>query len=209
MLTSCPDIGGDNSGYGEDRTLPFSARLEKLIQLLTRDKDIAMDVIEGRGVTALVKSPEKYQRRKRDNKKSNDTKQDLQEKGKKFEEQHAKQSAPLMPEQELPQELEGYQADTEPWSPAPAQQPQLLLSARVSHAHPSAEPCPVLSGHANAAEHQKPDRELTEEELECALQHAISHGDAGCSTDVGLGSVGLSHGDDSNMCDDWLTDRYK
>jgi hypothetical protein len=41
-----------------------------------------MDVIEGRGVTALVHNPNKYERRKRDNKKSNDTKQDLQEKGK-------------------------------------------------------------------------------------------------------------------------------
>ena len=76
------DLGGDNSGYGEDRTLKFSERIERIIQLLRLDKDIAMDVIEGRGVTALVHNPNKYQRRKRDNKKSNDTKQDLQEKGK-------------------------------------------------------------------------------------------------------------------------------
>jgi hypothetical protein len=76
------DTGGDNSGYGEDRTMKFSERIERIIQLLTFDKDIAMDVIEGRGVTALVHNPNKYERRKRDNKKSNDTKQDLQEKGK-------------------------------------------------------------------------------------------------------------------------------
>jgi hypothetical protein len=76
------DTGGDNSGYGEDRTMKFSERIERIIQLLTFDKDIVMDVIEGRGVTALVHNPNKYERRKRDNKKSNDTKQDLQEKGK-------------------------------------------------------------------------------------------------------------------------------
>jgi hypothetical protein len=76
------DTGGDNSGYGEDRTMKFSERIERIVQLLTFDKDIAMDVIEGRGVTALVHNPNKYERRKRDNKKSNDTKQDLQEKGK-------------------------------------------------------------------------------------------------------------------------------
>jgi hypothetical protein len=76
------DTGGDNSGYGEDRTMKFSERMERIIQLLRLDKDIAMDVIEGRGVTALVHNPNKYERRKRDNKKSNDTKQDLQEKGK-------------------------------------------------------------------------------------------------------------------------------
>ena len=76
------DLGGDNSGYGEDRTMKFSDRIERIIQLLRFDKDIAMDVIEGRGVTALVHNPNKYERRKRDNKKSNDTKQDLQEKGK-------------------------------------------------------------------------------------------------------------------------------
>jgi hypothetical protein len=76
------DTGGDNSGYGEDRTMKFSERIERIIQLLRLDKDIAMDVIEGRGVTALVHNPNKYERRKRDNKKSNDTKQELQEKGK-------------------------------------------------------------------------------------------------------------------------------
>ncbi|KAM0715904.1 hypothetical protein Q7P37_008418 [Cladosporium fusiforme] len=78
------DTGGDNSGYGEDKTMKFSDRMERIIQLLTTDKDIAMDVIEGRGVTALVHNPNKYERRKRDNKKSNDTKQDLQEKGKRL-----------------------------------------------------------------------------------------------------------------------------
>ncbi|OQO00132.1 hypothetical protein B0A48_13919 [Cryoendolithus antarcticus] len=79
------DIGGDNNGYGEDKNPTFSQRLNHIIQLLRRNKDIAMDVIEGRGVTALVKNPDKYERRKRDNKKSNDTKASLQEKGKRLE----------------------------------------------------------------------------------------------------------------------------
>ncbi|KAK6440409.1 hypothetical protein LTR95_003362 [Oleoguttula sp. CCFEE 5521] len=79
------DIGGDNNGYGEDKNPTFSQRLNHIIQLLRRNKDIAMDVIEGRGVTALVKNPDKYERRKRDNKKSNDTKAFLQEKGKRLQ----------------------------------------------------------------------------------------------------------------------------
>ena len=91
------DLGGDNSGYGEDRTLKFSERIERIIQLLRLDKDIAMDVIEGRGVTALVHNPNKYQRRKRDNKKSNDTKQDLQEKGKQLHMLEASASASASP----------------------------------------------------------------------------------------------------------------
>lgn len=91
------DLGGDNSGYGEDRTLKFSERIERIIQLLRLDKDISMDVIEGRGVTALVHNPNKYQRRKRDNKKSNDTKQDLQEKGKQLHMLEATASASASP----------------------------------------------------------------------------------------------------------------
>lgn len=91
------DLGGDNSGYGEDRTLKFSERVERIIQLLRLDKDISMDVIEGRGVTALVHNPNKYQRRKRDNKKSNDTKQDLQEKGKQLHMLEATASASASP----------------------------------------------------------------------------------------------------------------
>ncbi|OQO09510.1 hypothetical protein B0A48_04912 [Cryoendolithus antarcticus] len=79
------DIGGDNNGYGEDKNPTFSQRLNHIIRLLRRNKDIAMDVIEGRGVTALVKNPDKYERRKRDNKKSNDTKAFLQEKGKRLQ----------------------------------------------------------------------------------------------------------------------------
>ncbi|KAM0712790.1 hypothetical protein Q7P35_000237 [Cladosporium inversicolor] len=94
------DLGGDNAGYGEDRTLKFSERLERIIQFLRLDKDIAMDVIEGRGVTALVHNPKKYQRRKRDNKKSNDTKQDLQEKGKQLHMIEASVSASPAPPSE-------------------------------------------------------------------------------------------------------------
>lgn len=111
------DLGGDNAGYGEDRTLKFSERLERIIQFLRLDKDIAMDVIEGRGVTALVHNPNKYQRRKRDNKKSNDTKQDLQEKGKQLHMIEASVSA----------------------SPAPPSEPalgqQINLPTHISGAH--------------------------------------------------------------------------
>jgi hypothetical protein len=101
------DTGGDNSGYGEDRTMKFSERIERIIQLLRLDKDIAMDVIEGRGVTALVHNPNKYQRRKRDNKKSNDTKQDLQEKGKQLHmiEASASASPAQLPEPALAQRV--------------------------------------------------------------------------------------------------------
>jgi hypothetical protein len=101
------DTGGDNSGYGEDRTMKFSERIERIIQLLRLDKDIAMDVIEGRGVTALVHNPNKYQRRKRDNKKSNDTKQDLQEKGKQLHmiEASASASPAQLPESALGQRV--------------------------------------------------------------------------------------------------------
>jgi hypothetical protein len=101
------DTGGDNSGYGEDRTMKFSERIERIIQLLRLDKDIAMDVIEGRGVTALVHNPSKYQRRKRDNKKSNDTKQDLQEKGKQLHmiEASASASPAQLPEPALGQRV--------------------------------------------------------------------------------------------------------
>jgi hypothetical protein len=149
------DIGGDNSGYGEDRSMIFSARIERIIKLLTvslahmtlprvelsatdttsqLDKDIAMDVIEGRGVKALVYNPNKYERvsiflhpihvsdrlanvsvkRKRDNKKSNDTKQDLQEKGKQYDMLEASTSGspppmldPALVQYEIPTQLSG------------------------------------------------------------------------------------------------------
>jgi hypothetical protein len=87
--------------------MKFSERIERIIQLLRLDKDIAMDVIEGRGVTALVHNPNKYQRRKRDNKKSNDTKQDLQEKGKQLHmiEASASASPAQLPEPALGQRV--------------------------------------------------------------------------------------------------------
>jgi hypothetical protein len=109
------DTGGDNSGYGEDRTMKFSDRMERIIQLLTYDKDIAMDVVEGRGVTALVHNPNKYERRKRDNKKSNDTKQDLQQKGKQMHMLQSRASAspapplePTLDQVNMQAQLSGY-----------------------------------------------------------------------------------------------------
>lgn len=123
------DLGGDNAGYGEDRTLKFSERLERIIQFLRLDKDIAMDVIEGRGVTALVHNPNKYQRRKRDNKKSNDTKQDLQEKGKQLHMIEASVSASPAPPAEpalgqrvnLPTHISGVLGNFQPDPGASAQ----------------------------------------------------------------------------------------
>ena len=121
------DLGGDNSGYGEDRTMKFSERIERIIQLLRLDKDIAMDVIEGRGVTALVHNPNKYQRRKRDNKKSNDTKQDLQEKGKQLHMLEVSASAsPAQP-------------------PEPALGQRVNLPAHTSGAHGNFPPDPSAS----------------------------------------------------------------
>lgn len=65
-------IGGDNGGYGKpDLNLTFEERLSQLEGVLMKNKLIAGDVIEGRGVMALVENPEKYEKRKSQNKQSN------------------------------------------------------------------------------------------------------------------------------------------
>lgn len=65
-------IGGDNGGYGKpDRSVNFFNRLAQLEDVLAKNKLIAGDVIEGRGVMALVENPAKYEKRKSQNKQSN------------------------------------------------------------------------------------------------------------------------------------------
>lgn len=84
-----PD-GGDNGGYGRtDKSQRFSDRLIRLIDILSRDKRVCMDVIEGRGVTAFVCNPEKYEKRKTQNKDSNERKQKKQMLGDRVQEKRA------------------------------------------------------------------------------------------------------------------------
>lgn len=74
--------GGDNGGYGKaDVTLKLSERLMRIIHHMEKNKRVCMDVIEGRGVIALVENPDKYEKRKRQNKKSNKKKQKAQRRG--------------------------------------------------------------------------------------------------------------------------------
>ena len=78
--------GGDNDGYGNpDESLIFSERMDAITKILEEDKRVCMDIIEGRGVTALVANPLKYEKRKTQNKQSNETKQKKQQLGEKVE----------------------------------------------------------------------------------------------------------------------------
>lgn len=79
--------GGDNSGYGPpDTTLKFQDRINRIINILEKDKRICMDVIQGRGVLAFVKNPDAYEKRKVQNMDSNKKKQDKHGIGSKVEE---------------------------------------------------------------------------------------------------------------------------
>jgi hypothetical protein len=79
--------GGDNDGYGSaDKTMIFSGRLRAIISILEMDKRVCMDVIEGRGVAALVANPQKYAKRKTQNKGSNERKQKKQKLGDRIQE---------------------------------------------------------------------------------------------------------------------------
>ena len=74
--------GGDNDGYGNpDLKLIFSARLKEITRILKTDKRVCMDVIEGRGVTAFVANPTRFEKRKTQNKDSNARKQKKQQLG--------------------------------------------------------------------------------------------------------------------------------
>ncbi|KAK0311175.1 hypothetical protein LTR01_003169 [Friedmanniomyces endolithicus] len=67
-------IGGTNNGYGEDRKLKFTARLRVILEAMMADKRVVMDVIEGRGVTALAMNPKRFADRKNSNNKCNENK---------------------------------------------------------------------------------------------------------------------------------------
>lgn len=88
--------GGDNDGYGSaDKSLIFSDRMNAIVEILETDKRVCMDVIEGRGVLALVANPHKYEKRKTQNKDSNERKQKKQKLGDKIQEKmKAKGKAP-------------------------------------------------------------------------------------------------------------------
>jgi hypothetical protein len=78
--------GGDNGGYGRpDKTLKFLDRVNKIVEILKTDKRVCMDVIEGRGVSAFVANPDKYEKRKTQNKDSNERKQRKQQLGDKIQ----------------------------------------------------------------------------------------------------------------------------
>lgn len=65
-------VGGDSGGYGKPNTqLGFLERLEKIEALMKDNKLIVMNIIEGRGVIALVENPEHFEKRKTQNKSSN------------------------------------------------------------------------------------------------------------------------------------------
>ena len=82
--------GGDNEGYGDGYTpLKFSDRLNTIVGILTLDKRVCMDVIEGRGVIAFVKNPQRYEKRKTQNKDSNEKKQRKQQLGDLVEQKRA------------------------------------------------------------------------------------------------------------------------
>lgn len=75
--------GGDNAGYNtKDTTSTFSVRFQAIEDVLRLDKRVVSDVVEGRGVCALVQDPWGYERRKTDNETSNRKKKGLHNLGK-------------------------------------------------------------------------------------------------------------------------------
>ena len=80
-------VGGSNNGYGENRKLKMSERLSFIERVFQNDKRVVMDMIEGRGVTALVVNPTRFAERKDSNNKCNQNKkrkaQDLEVDGSK------------------------------------------------------------------------------------------------------------------------------
>ncbi|RMX96557.1 hypothetical protein D0868_11115 [Hortaea werneckii] len=93
-------IGGANGGYGDEKRLKMSARLQEIEGILRKDKRVLMDVIEGRGVLAFAAHPVAYQARKQSNKTCNDRKKRKFDKAELYDEEHkqgtedAKTSAP-------------------------------------------------------------------------------------------------------------------
>lgn len=78
-------VGGDNSGYADDRTLRFSQRVATICEVLRGNKRVVMDVVEGRGVQGFVSNPRKYHERKASNNNCNVEKKRIMEKGKEIE----------------------------------------------------------------------------------------------------------------------------
>ncbi|KAK4494806.1 hypothetical protein PRZ48_014162 [Zasmidium cellare] len=78
-------VGGDNSGYSDDRSLRFSQRLATIRDILRKNKRVVMDVVEGRGVQGFVSNPRKYHERKASNNNCNVEKKRIMEKGKEIE----------------------------------------------------------------------------------------------------------------------------
>lgn len=97
------DVGGDNNGYGEDRGLTFSGRMNFILEILAANKDVAMDVIEGRGVTAFVRNPAKFVARKRDNKTSNTNKEKFNKLGKEVEARQSKRAKSMASGSQAPE----------------------------------------------------------------------------------------------------------
>ncbi|KAK5165468.1 uncharacterized protein LTR77_008997 [Saxophila tyrrhenica] len=74
--------GGDNDGYGEpEAKLTFWERIQRVEEIMTINKRVCLDVLAGRGVLAFVECPNKYEKRKLQNKKSNKKKKEKQELG--------------------------------------------------------------------------------------------------------------------------------
>lgn len=78
-------VGGDNSGYADDRTLRFSQRIATICDILRKNKRVVMDIVEGRGVQGFVSNPRKYHERKASNNNCNVEKKRIMEKGKEVE----------------------------------------------------------------------------------------------------------------------------
>ncbi|KAF2162691.1 hypothetical protein M409DRAFT_26927 [Zasmidium cellare ATCC 36951] len=88
-------VGGDNSGYSDDRTLRFSQRMATICEVLRKNKRVVMDVIEGRGVQGFVSNPRKYHERKASNNNCNVEKKRIMEKGKEIEAELGSSTTPM------------------------------------------------------------------------------------------------------------------
>ena len=78
-------VGGDNTGYTENRYLKFSDRLAEMVAIMRVNKRVVMDIIEGRGVLAFVGNPKGYHKRKDSNNDCNAKKKGIMDKGKAME----------------------------------------------------------------------------------------------------------------------------
>ncbi|TKA25244.1 hypothetical protein B0A50_05942 [Salinomyces thailandicus] len=105
--------GGANGGYGEDKKLSMSDRLQRIVEILRKDKRVLMDVIEGRGVLAFAAHPTGFQLRKQSNKVCNDRKKRKFDLADRFEEAKKKQRVTGLGDLEL--EMEGGPGTSSGW----------------------------------------------------------------------------------------------